>query len=1282
MIQRFRIGNNLSVIWLLYEDDGNVHNLEGKDIELYMTCGGSKYPVSDYTVTENAVAFTFPAAMQTKTGYYKLVLLERDPQRGLYSFDVAQAFCLEPKDALTNIETIIDEDSTVQVRSVLTYAHITNLASIDMVATEDGYDAVLHLTNGKSFTIPIGAGGGRATNIINNLDSESTEDALSANMGRVLKEMIGGIQGTEVVDNLSSTATKKALSANMGRELKRLIDSIDTSVTPGSSVEIVDNLTQGGRTKALSAEQGKVLKALLDEVSTGGTSVDTAQMKFSAEASDPGTPDTNSGAWHDSRGSSDVWMAIRFKTSGEWGAWAVIYIGDIEVPYASFKSFAFKRGNTQPATPEGGSYSSPNPTTTGWSDGIPSGDGAVWMSSRTFASDGTHSDEAWSTPRLIADSETMDYEFSSVANPGTPSKTSPSATNTNANWSNTASENTIWMAMREVSNGLYKEGSSWMIVKIKGEDGQDGTSVTIKGSVSAVGSLPDSDNEVGDGYILTTNGHLYVWDGDSWEDVGEIRGPAGEDGLTPYIHIKYSNDGGLHFTSNDGEDPGDYIGIYCDYTADDSTSVSSYTWKYWKGQDGFGYEYIFKLTANATAPNLPATSENTDDCVPTGWTDDPGGVSSDYPFCWVAWRKKEDGVWSAWHGTTGGKARLYSHYGTDGAAGSAGQSQVKSFVFQRSSTQPSRPGNSTIKGSGGSGGEGGSGVSQIGSGVSFIGTPETYEFNPNYGGTFSDPIPYGWSDGVPALVSSNDPDSLANTLWMTSRIFTSDGQSPQEANWKTPVQVSENNGLEMEFAYEQQNGARPADPTTANRHGGSGTQIWFSPVDDKYTTGTTLRDFTEMAWMAIRKKINGTGTGSWTVVRIKGERGSDGVDGKDAKPVRIRNWSQIAGQTLTGNDKVFSGYEEWEDPVTGDYHTAPFRDVIIVTKDDYPNGYTCPFTQSVNGTSELVPGLVVINYSNNYTSGYPGTYFINSRLPQAGNYTNTLPGSKSESASATAGGSIWSVFTNFGAIYAQLLVATQAYIGSLTVDHMTTNNNNDSYIEINDGFIRVFDSDGNLRIEIGQGDDDSTPVIKFYDTDGETPLYDLGPGGFLWNNNPIVLPKWEKVMFYYKDKDHPFTAHSTNGTNLREETPIPLYYFEDGYRIYYNADATQGYIRYLNPFNISANPSALPSALNERYFDSRSGHDITRYIGNLAAIANNYANYFAQEGYYIVEPAKWGIPTSAGTAPNDVNTYSDVLAFHVDDSGNIDLYDCTIQNKQVGGVYKNIVTQFSLKIIS
>lgn len=65
-----------------------------------------------------------------------------------------------------------------------------------------------------------------------------------------------------------------------------------------------------------------------------------------------------------------------------------------------------------------------------------------------------------------------------------------------------------------------------------------------------------------------------------------IPGTDGSNGQTYYLHIKYSNDGGKTFTSNNGETPGTYIGVYTDTTAADSTSVSKYTWSKIKGETG------------------------------------------------------------------------------------------------------------------------------------------------------------------------------------------------------------------------------------------------------------------------------------------------------------------------------------------------------------------------------------------------------------------------------------------------------------------------------------------------------------------------------------------------------------------------------------------------------------------------------------------------------------------------------------------------------------------------
>ena len=57
------------------------------------------------------------------------------------------------------------------------------------------------------------------------------------------------------------------------------------------------------------------------------------------------------------------------------------------------------------------------------------------------------------------------------------------------------------------------------------------------------------------------------------------------------------------------------------------------------GSDGKGYEYIFKSTTTNTRPATPATSQ-TDDYVPSGWNDDPVGVSATVPYEWVSKRTK------------------------------------------------------------------------------------------------------------------------------------------------------------------------------------------------------------------------------------------------------------------------------------------------------------------------------------------------------------------------------------------------------------------------------------------------------------------------------------------------------------------------------------------------------------------------------------------------------------------------------------------------------------------
>ena len=61
----------------------------------------------------------------------------------------------------------------------------------------------------------------------------------------------------------------------------------------------------------------------------------------------------------------------------------------------------------------------------------------------------------------------------------------------------------------------------------QGIQGLPGTSITIKGSVPFVSSLPNIGNQVNDAYVVDADGDLYVWNGTSWFDAGQIVGPQG-----------------------------------------------------------------------------------------------------------------------------------------------------------------------------------------------------------------------------------------------------------------------------------------------------------------------------------------------------------------------------------------------------------------------------------------------------------------------------------------------------------------------------------------------------------------------------------------------------------------------------------------------------------------------------------------------------------------------------------------------------------------------------------
>jgi hypothetical protein len=100
-------------------------------------------------------------------------------------------------------------------------------------------------------------------------------------------------------------------------------------------------------------------------------------------------------------------------------------------------------------------------------------------------------------------------------------------------------------------------------------------------------------------------------------------------------------------------------------------------------EDGTDHEFIYRRTTSYNTPATPATSQ-TDDYVPSGWTDDPIGVTSTYIYEWMSKRDKVNGVWGVFSTPS-----LWAKFGIDGQPGTDGRYQEDRY--RRSTTRPSTP---------------------------------------------------------------------------------------------------------------------------------------------------------------------------------------------------------------------------------------------------------------------------------------------------------------------------------------------------------------------------------------------------------------------------------------------------------------------------------------------------------------------------------------------------------------------------------------------------------------
>ena len=230
------------------------------------------------------------------------------------------------------------------------------------------------------------------------------------------------------------------------------------------------------------------------------------------------------------------------------------------------------------------------------------------------------------------------------------------------------------------------------------------------------------------------------------------------------------------------------------------------------------------------------------------------------------------------------------------------------------------------------------------------------------GGSYGNPIANGWNDGIPSGESQ---------LWATTCTFYGAGGN---SGWSTPRKMTDTFTSDIEFAKEQPNGATPATPTDANRHGGSGTQVWFDPDLD------SEQDFTTMHWMAERECKNGV-WGNWVITKIKGEQGENGDDAVAyslAPTATSLSFGYSGGAYTPVSQEISFGYEKVEgdtrEVVTGNFRKqdgAPYNMLWHIKMNDgtrLPTSgwwwmYDPRTSQSTRGCVELDDGVMTV-YGN------------------------------------------------------------------------------------------------------------------------------------------------------------------------------------------------------------------------------------------------------------------------------------------------------------------------------
>lgn len=148
--------------------------------------------------------------------------------------------------------------------------------------------------------------------------------------------------------------------------------------------------------------------------------------------------------------------------------------------------------------------------------------------------------------------------------------------------------------------------------------------------------------------VDSTDPSKYTWA--KFEGDQGAQGPKGADGKTPYFHIAYANsaDGRTGFSVDDSVNKL-YIGQYTDYTPDDSTDPTKYSWTKIKGEPGTaGRTYFFQSNADVLLMGADKKITPSSLIVDSFYRDGNGEVAQSQKGWWKLEKSTDNGAtWSA-----------------------------------------------------------------------------------------------------------------------------------------------------------------------------------------------------------------------------------------------------------------------------------------------------------------------------------------------------------------------------------------------------------------------------------------------------------------------------------------------------------------------------------------------------------------------------------------------------------------------------------------------------------